>query len=60
MFFRNKRKKISDDIPFHVASTKLEIVATFKYLGCILKWDLDDSDILKCLSAFNRIFWVFK
>ena len=36
---------------------KLENVASFKYLGCVLKWDLDDSDdILKCLSAFNRSF----
>ena len=36
---------------------KLENVAYFKYLGCVLKWDLDDSDdILKCLSAFNRSF----
>ena len=23
---------------------KLENVASFKYLGCVLKWDLDDSD----------------
>ena len=36
---------------------KLENVASFKYLGCVLKWDLDDSDdISKCLSAFNRSF----
>ena len=32
---------------------KLETVASVKYLGCVLKWDLDDSDdILKCLIGF--------
>ena len=57
MVFRSKKKKKKDDITFYVADTKLEIVATFKYLGCNLKWDMDDSDnILECLSAFNRSY----
>ena len=37
-------KKNSADIPFYVAGTKLEIVAIFQYLRCILKSDLNDSD----------------
>ena len=57
MVFRNKKKKVFNDIPFFMNGVKLENVACFKYLGCVLKWDLDDSDdILKCLSAFNRSF----
>ena len=55
--FLNRRNKFSADIPFYVPGTKLEIITTFNYQGCILKWDLVDfDDILKCPSAFNRIF----
>ena len=61
MVFRNKKKKVFKDIAtFFMNGVKLENVASFKYFGCVLKWDLDDSDdILKCLSAFNRSFVFF-
>ena len=59
MFFLEtiKKKEVQITcIPFFVYGTKLEIIDTFNYLGCIL-CDLDNSDdILKCLIALNRSF----
>ena len=57
MVFRNKRKYVFNDLSFYLNGTILENVSSFKYLGCILNFDLDDSlDILKGLSSFNKSF----
>ena len=57
MVFRNKRKYVFNDFSFYLNETILENVCSFKYLGCILNFDLDDSlDILKGLSSFNKSF----
>ena len=57
MIFRNKRKYFCNDLSFYLNGTILENVSSFKYLGCILNFDLDGSlDILKGLSSFNKSF----
>ena len=57
MVFKNKRKYVFNDLSFYLNGTILENVSSFKYLGYILNFDLDDSlDILKGLSSFNKSF----
>ena len=47
------------NLSFYLISSKLENINCFKYLGCILKFDFDDSlDILQRLSSFNKSFGV--
>ena len=57
MVFRNKRTPVFNNLSFYLSGSKLENVNSFKYLGCILNFDLDDSlDIFQRLSSFNKSF----
>ena len=61
MVFRNKRKYVFNDLSFYLNGTILENVSSFKYLVCILNFDLDDSlDILKvCLLLIKVLDFYF-
>ena len=56
LWFLGIKENVFNDLSFYLNGTILENVSSFKYLGCILNFDLDDSlHILKGLS-FNKSF----
>ena len=57
MVFRTGGKHRECRFPFNIGSASLEIVDTYKYLGCVLSSDLCNvKGMERCRATFNKSF----